>query len=129
MYTLLAETTALVHFAYILFVIGGQLLLMIGWWRGWGWTRGLLFRLAHLAAMGFVVFEVWAGVACPLTVLENHFHARAGSSPYEAGFIAYWINELMYYTAPPWVFSLAYSLFFGLVLLTFIAYPPRRRSR
>ncbi len=126
-YGLLADVILVVHAAYVLFVVGGQLLILIGWIAAWTWTRHFIFRIAHLAAIGFVIIEVWTGLACPLTVLENALRERADQSVYEISFIGYWLQRLLFYDAPGWVFTLMYTAFGALVLLTFIAYPPRRR--
>ncbi len=126
-YGLLADIMLVVHAAYILFVVGGQLLILVGWIAAWTWTRHLIFRVAHLAAIGFVIIEVWTGFACPLTVLENVLRERAGQGVYEVSFIGYWLQRILFYDAPGWVFTLMYTAFGALVLLTFIAYPPRRR--
>lgn len=99
---------------------------MIGWLTGWRWTRGLAFRAAHLAAIGFVVAESWFEIPCSLTVLENVLRARSGALAYEQGFIRDWLTRLLFYSGPSWVFTLVYTLFGGMVLAAFIAYPPRR---
>ncbi len=126
LFILLADSIAIAHVAYILFVVGGQGLIMMGWARQWQWTRHRLFRLIHLAAIALVVIEVWSGIYCPLTLLENYFRSQAGDIVYSSSFVGYWIDSLIYYTAPEWVFTLLYSIFFIFVLLTYLAYPPRR---
>ena len=128
MHELLADGTLALHTAFVLFVVGGQLLIFAGWLRGWRWTRCLIFRWAHLGAIGFVLLEAWFGVPCPLTILENYFRAQAGQAIYETSFIGYWLSRLLYYSAPRWVFTAAYTAFSLLVVLTFIFYPPRRRA-
>ncbi len=67
----LADLILVLHAAYVLFVLGGQMMILSGWMLGWTWTRGYMFRLLHLLAIGFVVLEAWWGVTCPLTRLEN----------------------------------------------------------
>ena len=129
MYSFLADIVALVHAVYILFVVGGQVLILVGWMAGWAWTRNMIFRLTHLAAICLVVVEAWTGVFCPLTVLENRLRLLAGLSPYDASFFGYWINWLIYYTAPEWVFTLVYTVFALIVLITFIFYPPIRSKK
>ncbi len=126
MYNFLADVVAVVHASYILFVVGGQILILSGWVAGWVWTRHMVFRTLHLAAIGFVVIEAWAGVLCPLTAIENRLRQTAGNNPYESSFIGYWIDRLIYYSAPEWVFILVYSIFALVVLATFIFYPPIR---
>jgi hypothetical protein len=125
LYGLLADATVVLHLAFVLFVVGGQALILVGWCRGWSWTRSLLLRISHLAAIALVTMETWAGIPCPLTVLENRLRLRAGASPYAQSFIGYWLDRLLFYTAPEWVFGLIYSAFGALVLITFLAYPPR----
>jgi hypothetical protein len=129
MYTLAADLILLFHITYVLFVIGGQASILAGWALGWSWTRNRTFRWLHLAAIGFVVWEAWTGVNCPLTLLENHWRGSAGLSGYTESFIAHWTHRFLYYEIPAWVFVLAYSLFALLVLITFVAYPPRRPDR
>ncbi|MBC7600089.1 MAG: DUF2784 family protein, partial [Polaromonas sp.] len=43
----------------------------------------------------------------------------------------HWMQRLLYYDAPDWVFVLVYSLFGLLVLASWLYYPPvsRRRTR
>ena len=47
----------------------------------------------------------------------------------QQGFVADWLSRLLYYDAPAWVFTLAYSLFGGLVLATWWWFPPLRSRR
>ncbi len=124
-----ADLVLVAHAAFIAFVVGGQLLILAGWARGWHWPRHLPFRVLHLAAIATVVLESWFGVTCPLTWLE--FELRAGQGPPIAaeGFVAYWLHQLIFYDAPSWVFTLVYTLFGATVLAAFVFYPPRRRPR
>ncbi len=123
----LADLTLVLHAAFILFVGGGQLLIMAGWALGWGWSRHRLFRGLHLLAIGFVVLEAWFGVSCPLTSLESEFRHLAGVAGYENGFIRHWVRHLVFYSAPAWVFTAIYTVFAGLVGATWFLYPPRRK--
>jgi polyferredoxin len=122
----LADATLVVHAVFVGFVVIGQLLILAGWIGRWAWTRHRLFRVAHLGAIGFVVMEVWVGIPCPLTVLEQRLRVLAGSGTYEMSFIGVWLNRLLFYAAPGWVFTAVYSAFALLVAATFLAYPPRR---
>ncbi|MEO7558180.1 MAG: DUF2784 domain-containing protein [Gammaproteobacteria bacterium] len=126
MYEFFADATVLVHALFVLFVVLGQLVILLGWAGGWVWTCNVPFRLIHLVAIGFVVLEAWFGITCPLTTLENNFRDLAGTGRYEMSFIAYWLNHFLFFSFPPWVFTLIYSLFFLLVVATLLAYPPKR---
>ncbi len=125
----LADTVLALHALYVLFVVGGLLLTLAGWWRAWGWTRRPWFRWLHLAAIGFVVLEAWFGIPCPLTVLESRLRAMAGESGYATSFVGHWLQRLIFYEAPPWIFTVGYSVFALLVVVVFVWYPPRRTLR
>ncbi len=126
MRTLLADIVLLLHASFVLFVVAGQLVIMIGGGLHWRWIRGPWFRYTHLVAIGYVVAEAWCGITCPLTVLEDALRTRAGGVGYETGFIADWLHRLLFYSAPEWIFTLAYTLFFTLVVASWWLWPPRR---
>ncbi|MHB8474296.1 MAG: DUF2784 domain-containing protein [Sulfuricaulis sp.] len=128
MWWVLADFTLFVHASYVFFVIGGQLSILAGWILGWGWTRHPGFRFLHLLAIGFVMLEAWLGVTCPLTLLENMLRAHADSAGYNKDFVAYWLGRLIFYAVPDWIFTLSYSFFTALVILTWLAYPPRGKT-
>lgn len=123
-YALLADAVLVLHAGIVLFVVGGLLLVVLGNWRGWPWVNRPWFRLAHLAAITAVVAESWLGLTCPLTTLEWWLRARAGVAPYESSFIAYWLQTLLFYEAPGWVFALAYTVFGVLVAAAWWRFPP-----
>ncbi|OAD20623.1 conserved hypothetical protein, membrane [Candidatus Thiomargarita nelsonii] len=124
LFSFLADLTVVLHASFVLFVIAGQVLILIGWMRKWHWTQNFIFRFLHLAAIGYVVLEAWLGITCPLTILEYHLRHLAGEATHGMSFIGYWMHYFLFYTAPDWVFILIYSLFGALVLLTFLRYPP-----
>lgn len=123
----LANIVLLAHAAYVLFVVGGQLLIVAGWVRGWGWTRRFVFRFLHFLAIGFVMLEAWIGAVCPLTMLENALRFRSGVTADERGFISHWLERLIFSSAPAWIFTLVYTSFTVMVVLTWLAYPPRQQ--
>ena len=128
-YRLLADVVLVVHVAIVAFVIGGLVLVWVGQWLRWQWVNEVWFRLAHLGAIGIVVAEAWFGVVCPLTTLEMWLRARAGNHTYAGSFIEHWLQRLLYYDAPQWVFVVGYSMFGLLVLATWWLFPPRSRTR
>lgn len=126
---MLADLILLAHASFVSFVILGQMLILLGWWRGWRWTRRLGLRFIHLAAILVVIAQAWLGIWCPLTLLESHFRHLAGEEGYQMSFIGYWLYRFLYYRAPSWLFTLAYTLFGLLVLLTWLLHPPLPRKR
>jgi hypothetical protein len=124
-YRLLADTVLVLHLAIVLFVVGGLVLVVVGNFAKWRWVNGLWFRWVHLAAIGVVVAQALLGVACPLTILEVWLRAQAQMGVYSGGFIEHWVHSLLFYTAPPWVFTLIYSVFGLLVWVAWVVFPPR----
>ncbi|MBI4633410.1 MAG: DUF2784 domain-containing protein [Deltaproteobacteria bacterium] len=125
---LIADMVLLIHFAFIAFVIGGQCLIMIGYHRKWGWAANRLMRGIHLACALYVVIQTWADQWCPLTLLENRYREAAGQETYGRSFIQDWVGRLIYYDAPPWVFTVIYTVF-GIVVVLYGLLAERRRVR
>jgi hypothetical protein len=127
LYSLLADGVLVLHVAIVMFVVGGLVSIVVGNLRAWRWVNAPWFRLAHLGAIAIVVAEAWLGVVCPLTTLEMQLRARAGAATYDGSFIAHWLQGLLYYDAPAWAFTLAYSLFGLAVVATWCFFPPHWR--
>jgi MFS family permease len=121
---LVADALLVVHFLIAAFVVGGLLGVWLGAALGWRWIRNRWFRYLHLGAIVFVAFEALAGIACPLTVWEDLL--RGGVRP--ESFVARWVQRLLYYRAPEWVFTTAYVAWSLATLLTLWLVPPRRRA-
>ena len=127
-YSLAADITVAIHAAFIVFIVAGQVFILLGWWKAWEAARNPIFRIAHLGAIGFVVLEAWFGVTCPLTLLENHLRTMAGEAGVGPSFIGYWLGRLIFYNAPGWIFTSLYTAFAGLVIVSLYGYPPRRSA-
>ena len=125
-YRIAADAVLYLHAAFVVFVVFGLLLILVGKPLGWSWVRRYRFRLAHLGAIAVVVLQSWLGGVCPLTRWEMALRERAGEATYEGAFIAHWVEGLLYYRAPEWVFVLIYTLFGGLVAASWMWVPPRR---
>ena len=125
LYRLAADLVLYLHVAFVAFVLVGLILIVAGHFAGWHWIRNGWLRLAHLAAIAVVVMQAWLGVLCPLTMLEMWLRARAGDAVYPGAFIAHWVERILYYDAPGWVFTLCYSVFGLLVIASWIWIRPR----
>jgi hypothetical protein len=123
-----ADVVLVVHVGFAGFVVFGQIYVMLGWALRWSSARNRLFRLLHLAAIGVVVIQAWLGLICPLTLLERHLRGGEAVGGPGQSFVGYWLSRLLYYQAPPWVFTVVYTLFGALVLLCYFAYPPRPKG-
>ncbi len=128
-YQMFADFVLILHFAIVVFVIGGLVLIIVGNMCGWYWVNALWFRLAHLCAIGIVAAESWFGITCPLTTLEIWLRSKAGGELYSVSFIKHWLQRLIFYDAPSWAFVLGYSLFGLLVLVIWWHFPPGSKSR
>ena len=118
-----ADLVTVIHAAFVAFVVIGFVGILVGWAAGWYWVRNFYFRLVHVAMILFVCCEALIGATCPLTVLENMLRVKGGESGYSRDFIGYWFDWLIFYQAPPWIFTTVYLTFGALVLLTFWLVP------
>ena len=120
----LADAVLVVHVLFVLFVVGGFVLIAAGAGR-WGWVHNRAFRIAHLATIVFVAAEALLGATCPLTRWEDMLR---GTGREERSFIGRWLAWLLYYDLPEWVFAIAYAAFALAVIGCWWAVPPRARS-
>ncbi len=125
----LADMILVVHFLFVCFVVFGLLLIYLGYFLNWAWVRNRLFRITHLIAIGIVVLQAWLGVICPLTTWEMALREKAGTAFYSGSFIQHWLQSLLYYTAPDWVFILLYTAFAALVLSSWFVVRPNPSKR
>jgi hypothetical protein len=121
--SLFADVVLIVHFAFVLFIIGGLLAIWVGALASWDWTRNFWFRALHLAAICFVTAEAVLGLACPLTIWENALRGVGN----ERSFVGRWVHRLLFYDLPESVFTTAYVIFAFAVILTYWRLPPLSR--
>ena len=114
-----ADLLAATHAGYIAFVVVGFVAILVGWAARWHSVRNRYFRVVHLAMILFVCCEALTGATCPLTAWENTLRVRGGESGYSGDFIGHWLDWLIFYEAPAWMFTAIYLTFGGLVLLAF----------
>jgi len=122
-----ADAVLILHFAFVSFVVGGLVMIVVGNLCSWRFVNQLWFRLLHLAMILVVMAEAWLGIVCPLTALESELRLRAGGDGYSTSFIEHWLGTILFFDLPPFVFVGAYTLFGVLVLFTWWKYPPHRR--
>lgn len=124
-FLILADMLLVLHTVLVAFVILGLVVTFMGYFLQWQWVRNFWFRLSHLMVIGIVVLQSWLGVLCPLTIWEMTLREKAGDAAYEGSFIQHWLQSVLYYTAPDWVFILAYSVFGAMVLASWFWVRPR----
>lgn len=117
-----ADAILVFHAAFVIFVVATLPAIWIGAALGLRFAFNPWFRIAHLAAIAFVVAESVLGFVCPLTIWEDALRGEAGGD----GFIQRWIHAWLYWSLPGWVFTAIYAAFGALVALTWWRLPPRR---
>ncbi|HEX2060440.1 MAG TPA: DUF2784 domain-containing protein [Thermoanaerobaculia bacterium] len=85
-YSIAATAIALLHLAFILFVLLGGLLVLR--WPKLAWV--------HVPAAVWGVLIEFFGWWCPLTKWENHLLRAAGRAGYDTGFVAHYIMPIIY---------------------------------
>lgn len=85
-YRVMADLLVLFHFAFLLFVVGGGLL--VARWPRAAWL--------HVPCALWGAWVELAGWICPLTPLEVSWRRRAGQAGYEGGFIEHYVIPVLY---------------------------------
>lgn len=86
LFRLAADAVLLLHFAFIVFAVGGGLLVYR--WRWLVWLHGP-------AALWAFVVEL-LGENCPLTAVENSLRLQGGQAGFSGGFLEYYLLQVMY---------------------------------
>jgi Protein of Unknown function (DUF2784) len=85
-YKIGADIILIIHFAFVLFVIFGGLLVLR--WPSLVW--------AHVPIAIYGATVEFIGFVCPLTPLENALRRRGGEAGYSGGFIEHYITATIY---------------------------------
>ncbi len=86
-YRVAADAVLVIHFLFIVWAVGGGLLLLAGWHRAL-WL--------HLPAALWAVMIEFGGWICPLTPLEWQLRERAGEAGFSGGFVERYILAWIY---------------------------------
>ena len=100
---LLADGLVALHFAFIVFVLFGGLLVLHR--RAWA--------ALHLPAVAWAAFVEFTATLCPLTPWENALRRRAGEAGYDGGFIEHYLIPVLY----PAGLTPRVQLLFGIVVV------------
>ena len=127
MEVLLADFIVAVHLAIVLYVLVGQVLILIGWPLRWGWIRNFWFRIVHLGTIVWVAVQGALGEICPLTIWERLLRRDGRQSGQERTFVGRLAHDILFVDVPQPTLDKIYIAFAVLVLVTFAFCRPRRR--
>ena len=85
-YRVAADVVLIAHFAFVLFVVLGALLVLR--WPRLAWVH------VPIAIYGAAI--EFLGFICPLTPLENSLRRRGGEAGYAGGFVEHYITATIY---------------------------------
>jgi len=123
--SLIADLIVSIHFVYVIFVVGGLFVILLGGALRWRFIRNFWFRVIHLAMILLVVFETVFGISCPLTDWEYELRVAAGQLDATSElFVARLIQQLIFYEFPLIVFTIGYCFFGIAVLASWWLIPP-----
>jgi Protein of Unknown function (DUF2784) len=122
---MLAAAVLAAHLVIVLFNVFGLVAVPIGAVRGWRFVRIRWWRLLHILLLAAVAGQAFFGRACILTLWQA---ALAGGAAERTPLIMRWVDRLIYWPLPLWVFAVLYAVVFGYALALFWLVPPRRRA-
>jgi hypothetical protein len=111
------------HLVVIAFNVLGLIAIPLGAALGWAWVRIRWWRALHVASWAVVALQAALGRACFLTLWQDALTGAGHGDP----LIMRWVNGLIYWPLPIWVFGAAYLVLFALVVWLWRAVPPAAR--
>ena len=115
----LADAVAIVHLAFVVFVVAGGLLALR--WPHVAWV--------HVPCAAWGALIEFAGWICPLTPLENHLRRLGGQAGYAGGFVDRYVFGALYPAGLTREMQVALGLVVVLLNLAVYAWAWRRRVR
>lgn len=125
-YKILADIIVVAHFAWILFMLTGFLLTLLGFWRReiFDW---FFFRVLHLFGIFYVSLLAIMGKYCPLTIWENILRQKYDPSlTYAGSFMIHYVEKLVYPDINPWFIRIPTTFIAVFIIVVFIIRPPRK---
>lgn len=124
---LLAAAILAAHVAIILFNLFGLVAVPLGASCGWRFVHVAWWRVLHILLLAAVAGQAVFGRACILTLWQRDLAGAAfgvGADP--TPLLVGWVDRLIYWPLPLWVFAVLYVLVFAYALALFLLVPPRR---
>lgn len=122
----LSQLVLALHILVIAFNLFGFVAIPLGAWRGWTFVRIRWWRLLHLASLAIVALQAMFGAACFLTLWQGALLDEAGIPATRAPLVQRWVESLIFWPLPLWLFSALYLVLFAYTLLLWRLVPPAR---
>ena len=121
----LAQLILALHLGVIAFNVGVLIIIPLGAALGWRWVRRRGWRALHVASWAVVALQAALGRACFLTIWQDALTGEAARPP----LVERWVESLIYWPLPIWVFGAIYLALFAMVLALWRLVPPRVEAR
>ena len=106
-----AQLVLALHLVVIAFNVAGLVVIPLGAKLGWGFVRIRWLRLLHLASLAVVALQAMLGRACFLTIWQSDLGVGT-----EEPLIMRWVNSVIFWPLPIWVFTALYLAVFAYVI-------------
>lgn len=123
----LAAIVLAIHACVILFNIFGLVAVPLGAWLHWRFVRVAWWRGLHLASLLIVAAQAAFGQACFLTLWQAALET-SGADAATPPLIYTWVNSLIYWPLPLWVFTVLYLAVLAYAAALWWMVPPRRKT-
>jgi hypothetical protein len=123
-YRVLADAVSAIHLTLMIYVVFGQLLIVLGIVFRWRWIRNPWFRWTHMAVILTIAVEALLVINCPLTDWDEDLRALAGEKTGQETFTARVLHWLLFPEVPAWFLTGCYFGFALLVLVCYLLAPP-----
>ncbi|CAN7432611.1 DUF2784 domain-containing protein [Phenylobacterium sp. LjRoot225] len=112
------------HLGVIAFNVAGLAIIPLGARLNWRIVRVRWLRLLHLASLAVVALQAAFGRACLLTIWQADLTGGR-----EDPLIMRWVNSVLFWPLPIWVFTTVYLAVFAYVVALWRLVPPTAGGR
>ncbi|HEX2818321.1 MAG TPA: DUF2784 domain-containing protein [Phenylobacterium sp.] len=119
-----SQAVLAIHLVVIAFNVAGLVAIPVGAALRWRWVRIRWWRALHLASWAAVAVQAAFGRACFLTLLQDELTGSGDRPP----LIERWVERLIYWPLPIWVFAAIYIVLFAAVVALWWGVPTRRMT-
>ena len=110
------------HLVVIAFNVAGLAAIPLGARLGWRWVRIRWWRALHIGSWAVVALQATLGRACFLTLWQDELTGTSAEP-----LVMRFVNGLIYWPLPMWVFTATYLALFALVMALWWLVRPERR--